>query len=93
MLSGLHLYCLPHGTLDVHQVYRFNLPCSKELLQDPTLRLAVAMTKQSLTKQFLSEGDKLIVSRISDARDQGGYAVALNYGRFLPSMTQRMLRS
>ena len=51
------------------------------------------MTKQSLTKQFLSEGDKLIVSRISDARDQGGYAVALNYGRFLPSMTQRMLRS
>lgn len=44
------------------------------------LTLAFALTKQSVVKQFLTEGDKFIVSRISAIDDQGGYALALNYG-------------
>ncbi|PIL33087.1 transporter [Ganoderma sinense ZZ0214-1] len=48
---------------------------------DPTLfNLSVAMTGQSLVKHFLTEGDKFLVSRLSPLADQGGYAVAANYG-------------
>lgn len=39
-----------------------------------------ALTKQSLVKQLLTEGDKVAVGRLSKVEDQGGYAVALNYG-------------
>ena len=38
------------------------------------------MTGQSLVKHFLTEGDKFLVSRLSPLADQGGYAVAANYG-------------
>ncbi|RDX47405.1 Rft-1-domain-containing protein [Lentinus brumalis] len=48
---------------------------------DPSLfNLSVAMTGQSLIKHFLTEGDKFLVSRLSPLADQGGYAVAANYG-------------
>ncbi|KAM0786193.1 hypothetical protein ACM66B_006998 [Microbotryomycetes sp. NB124-2] len=39
-----------------------------------------ALTKQSFVKQLLTEGDKIAVGRLSRLEDQGGYAVALNYG-------------
>jgi len=39
-----------------------------------------ALTKQSVVKQVLTEGDKLAVSKFGRAEDLGGYAVALNYG-------------
>lgn len=42
--------------------------------------LARAMTYQSVFKHFLTEGDRMIVSRISPLKDQGGYAIATNYG-------------
>jgi len=45
------------------------------------LKLSYALTKQSFFKQILTEGDKVIVSRISPIEDQGGYALALNYGK------------
>lgn len=32
----------------------------------------------------MTEGDKIIVSRISPIEDQGGYGLALNYGMFCP---------
>jgi len=38
------------------------------------------MTMQSLVKHFLTEGDKFVVTQISPLADQGGYAVASNYG-------------
>ena len=38
------------------------------------------MTGQSVIKHFLTEGDKFLVSRLSPLEDQGGYAVASNYG-------------
>ncbi|GAA5935519.1 hypothetical protein JCM1841_003700 [Sporobolomyces salmonicolor] len=39
-----------------------------------------ALTKQSVIKQVLTEGDKLAVARYAKGEDMGGYAVALNYG-------------
>jgi oligosaccharide translocation protein RFT1 len=47
------------------------------------LNLTVAMTGQSVVKHFLTEGDKFLVSRLSPLEDQGGYAIASNYGMFL----------
>jgi oligosaccharide translocation protein RFT1 len=38
------------------------------------------MTGQSVIKHFLTEGDKFLISRLSPLADQGGYAVASNYG-------------
>lgn len=38
------------------------------------------MTLQSLVKHFLTEADRLVVSRFSPLKDQGGYAIATNYG-------------
>ncbi|THH00838.1 hypothetical protein EW026_g1769 [Hermanssonia centrifuga] len=51
---------------------------------DPTmLHLSAAMTIQSVVKHFLTEGDKFLVSRLSPLADQGGYAVASNYGSLI----------
>jgi oligosaccharide translocation protein RFT1 len=48
---------------------------------DPELlNLSMAMTGQSVVKHFLTEGDKFLVSRLSPLEDQGGYAIASNYG-------------
>ena len=38
------------------------------------------MTFQSIFKQVLTEGDKLILTWLSPLQDQGGYAIAVNYG-------------
>ncbi|KAH9890477.1 Rft-1-domain-containing protein [Cubamyces lactineus] len=57
---------------------------TETLLFEPSLfRLSVAMTGQSLIKHFLTEGDKFLVSRLSPLADQGGYAVAANYGSLI----------
>jgi oligosaccharide translocation protein RFT1 len=40
------------------------------------------MTCQSLVKHLLTEGDKLVVARLSPLQDQGGYAIAANYGSY-----------
>lgn len=42
--------------------------------------LAWANTKQSFIKHFLTEADRIAVGAISPLSDQGGYAVAMNYG-------------
>lgn len=42
--------------------------------------LAWANTRQSVIKHLLTEGDRIAVGRISPLGDQGGYAVAMNYG-------------
>lgn len=41
------------------------------------------MTYQSVVKLLLTEGDKVILSWFSPLQDQGGYAIAVNYGRCL----------
>ncbi|CAA7261928.1 unnamed protein product [Cyclocybe aegerita] len=47
------------------------------------LRLSLTMTTQSLVKHFLTEGDKMILSWFSPLHDQGGYAIAVNYGSLI----------
>lgn len=47
---------------------------------DSSRALAMANTRQSVVKHLLTEADRLAVSRISPLGDQGGYAVAMNYG-------------
>ncbi|OJA11584.1 hypothetical protein AZE42_01937 [Rhizopogon vesiculosus] len=44
------------------------------------LHLSLTMTGQSLVKHILTEGDKIILSWWSPLEDQGGYAIAVNYG-------------
>lgn len=41
------------------------------------------MTAQSLFKHVLTEGDKFILSWVSPLQDQGGYAIAVNYGELI----------
>ncbi|EMD39779.1 hypothetical protein CERSUDRAFT_150450 [Gelatoporia subvermispora B] len=54
---------------------------TKTMYFDPALlRLSTEMTGQSVVKHFLTEGDKFLVSRLSPLADQGGYAIASNYG-------------
>lgn len=40
----------------------------------------MANTRQSVIKHVLTEGDRIVVGRISPLGDQGGYAIAINYG-------------
>ncbi|EJD06490.1 Rft-1-domain-containing protein [Fomitiporia mediterranea MF3/22] len=47
------------------------------------LEVSLAMTAQGFLKHILTEGDKIIISRISPLKDQGGYAVANNYGALI----------
>lgn len=47
------------------------------------LRLALTMTYQSVVKLLLTEGDKVILSWFSPLQDQGGYAIAVNYGSLI----------
>ncbi|KAL9938224.1 hypothetical protein V8E36_002847 [Tilletia maclaganii] len=56
-------------------------------LDASTLSLTWVLFKQSLLKHLLTESDKLAVARIGTLSDQGGYALASNYG----SLVARML--
>lgn len=44
------------------------------------LNLGVTMTKQSFLKHILTEGDKMLISVLSTAKDSGVYAFVVNYG-------------
>jgi hypothetical protein len=48
---------------------------------DPkTFRFCITTTSQSIFKHILTEGDKVILTWLSPLQDQGGYAIAVNYG-------------
>jgi oligosaccharide translocation protein RFT1 len=47
------------------------------------LNLSLTLTKQSLLKHVLTEGDKMLVSALSSDKDQGVYALVVNYGKTL----------
>lgn len=55
-----------------------------------TKRLAVVGLGQSVVKHLLTEGDRIVVGRISPLGDQGGYAIAINYGRSSHSNFKRI---
>ena len=52
-------------------------------LDSHVIGLAKELTGQGMLKQLLTESDKIVVSRISKVEDQGGYAIALNYGSLI----------
>ncbi|KIJ69625.1 hypothetical protein HYDPIDRAFT_124274 [Hydnomerulius pinastri MD-312] len=54
-----------------------------EFFDPEVLYLSMTMTYQSVVKHFLTEGDKFMVSYWSPLQDQGGYAVAVNYGSLI----------
>ncbi|KAF5371207.1 hypothetical protein D9758_004092 [Tetrapyrgos nigripes] len=63
-----------------------NLKCSastKSYFDRRILGLSMTMTSQSFVKHFLTEGDKLMLSWFSPLQDQGGYALAVNYGSLI----------
>ncbi|KAI0301226.1 Rft-1-domain-containing protein [Multifurca ochricompacta] len=70
-------YILRRVILDEHG-HKRNAYFDTELLH-----LSRAMTAQSVVKHFLTEGDKFLISRLSPLADQGGYAVASNYGSLI----------
>ncbi|KAJ7611578.1 Rft protein-domain-containing protein [Roridomyces roridus] len=45
--------------------------------------LSWTMTSQSVIKHFLTEGDKFVLGAFSPLSDQGGYAIAVNYGSLI----------
>jgi len=47
------------------------------------LNLSLTLTKQSLLKHVLTEGDKMLVSALSSDKDQGVYALVVNYGSLI----------
>lgn len=59
------------------------LKSPKTSLDQGSLKVAKEMTWQSLIKLFLSEGDKVLLLWLVNLQDQGGYAVASNYGESL----------
>ncbi|SPO32366.1 related to nuclear division protein Rft1 [Ustilago trichophora] len=46
----------------------------------PTMSLCVAMSQQAILKHALTEADKFAVAKYASLEDQGGYALASNYG-------------
>ncbi|CAH7667998.1 Rft protein-domain-containing protein [Phakopsora pachyrhizi] len=44
------------------------------------LKLCFALFRQSILKQFLTEGDKMFIAKFCPIANQGGYALAMNYG-------------
>lgn len=54
----------------------------------PLFRLSMTMTLQSIIKHFLTEGDKILLSIFARVEDQGGYAIAANYGSWIRSSSK-----
>ncbi|KAJ6546967.1 Rft protein-domain-containing protein [Mycena capillaripes] len=73
----LHVVYLSH--------YSFSalFPANQGALDDGIRRLSLTMTLQSVIKHFLTEGDKFVLGWFSPLRDQGGYAIASNYGSLI----------
>lgn len=70
----------PRYNAPVPQLKSSNTKVLEFWISKPDLSLTYALTRQSIIKQFLTEGDKMIISKISPIAHQGGYALAMNYG-------------
>ncbi|KAJ1980362.1 Oligosaccharide translocation protein rft1 [Dimargaris cristalligena] len=58
-------------------------PLVNRYLSPPVRTLALTLTKQSLLKHFLTEGDKLAIAWLCDSTMQGVYAFVGNYGSLI----------
>ncbi|KAF9451311.1 RTF domain-containing protein [Macrolepiota fuliginosa MF-IS2] len=74
---GVYLGYFGVGTLRPH------VDKKKGFVDAQLFRLSATMTWQSIVKHVLTEGDKLILSWFSPLQDQGGYALAVNYGSLI----------
>ncbi len=84
-IKGLLWVSTPQGYVTVcdHQASSGLAHKFRQNRFDPgTLSLAIANTRQSVIKHVLTEADRIAVGRISPLGDQGGYAVAMNYGAY-----------
>ncbi|KAH6904536.1 RTF domain-containing protein [Coprinopsis sp. MPI-PUGE-AT-0042] len=70
-------------TLGAPWVSESSLRTSKFNVDRKLFRLSMTMTGQSVIKHILTEGDKMVLSFFSPLEDQGGYAIALNYGSLI----------
>ncbi|CAG8472075.1 6703_t:CDS:2 [Paraglomus brasilianum] len=61
-------------------VYTINNREYQKWFDDHLLSLATTFTKQSLLKHILTEGDKMLITWLCTAEDQGVYAFVVNYG-------------
>ncbi|KAK7035777.1 Rft protein-domain-containing protein [Favolaschia claudopus] len=61
----------------------FPKSAQKGTVESGIFRLSLTMTSQSVIKHFLTEGDKLVLGWFSPLKDQGGYALAVNYGSLI----------
>ncbi|CAO3612045.1 unnamed protein product [Cunninghamella echinulata] len=81
--SGFFLYKVKQGDLSLSSLFPRKLKTSDGRIYwfDPTLKaLGSTLTKQSLLKHVLTEGDKMLISALSTDADQGVYAFVVNYG-------------
>ncbi|KAJ7168323.1 Rft protein-domain-containing protein [Mycena crocata] len=81
-LCLLCVYLSHYGLL----AYPFRSNSPTNAVDDQILHLSLTMTSQSVIKHFLTEGDKLVLGSFSPLRDQGGYAIAVNYGMLWASI-------
>ncbi|WVR05129.1 hypothetical protein IAU60_002141 [Kwoniella sp. DSM 27419] len=65
---------------DTRSLFSANTFSSQPRFNSQMASLAMANTGQSIIKHLLTEADRIAVARISPLDDQGGYAVAMNYG-------------
>ncbi|KAF7974203.1 hypothetical protein HWV62_13167 [Athelia sp. TMB] len=73
----------PRRPLDGKMANLLDLKQYQLLFDRSIVSLSSTMTAQSLFKHLLTEGDKFILSWLSPLQDQGGYALAVNYGGFM----------
>ncbi|KAH8992548.1 Rft protein-domain-containing protein [Lactarius hatsudake] len=77
-IIGLRTQC--HGWPKSNRLRCRALHVKDAYFDQDLLHLSGAMTARSVVKHFLTEGDKLLISHLSPLADQGGYAIASNYG-------------
>jgi oligosaccharide translocation protein RFT1 len=58
--------------------------------ESSTRSLAIVQTRQSVIKHVLTEADRFAVSAISPLGEQGGYAIAVNYGGCISPRSTRL---
>lgn len=71
----------PKGWLVSHSSWTSADVIRQRRFDPQMLSLSIANTRQSVVKHVLTEADRIAVGRISPLGDQGGYAVAMNYGQ------------
>lgn len=79
LLTFLVVYSHRYGVRRVLSLYLPDFLGKASHGSSETTKLALSLSLQSVFKHFLTEVDKLAVSRLASLEDQGGYALGTNY--------------